>query len=115
MAVKKETAAVTAAELAARQEPEKAHAQEPEKAPAQEPEKEKEVRIHLFKDSHRYSAPVFVGVNGENYLIQRGVDVDVPEAVAEVLHNSQVMESAAMEKIAAAEAQANKAAAVQKL
>lgn len=107
MAMKKETDAVTAAELATRQEP--------EKAPAQEPEAAKMVRIHLFKDSHRYSAPVFVGVNGDNYLIQRGVDVDVPEAVAEVLRNSQVMESAAMEKIAAAEAQANKAAAVQKL
>lgn len=107
MAMKKETAAVTAAELAA---PEAA-----EKAPAREPAAEKMVRIRLFKDSHRYSAPVFVGVNGDNYLIQRGVDVDVPEAVAEVLHNSQVMESETMEKIAAAEAQANKAAAVQKL
>lgn len=107
MAMKKETAAVTAAELAA---PEAA-----EKAPAREPEAEKMVRIHLFKDSHRYSAPVFVGVNGDNYLIQRGVDVDVPEAVAEVLRNSQAMESAAMEKIAAAEEQANKTAAVQKL
>ena len=35
-------------------------------------EKDTEV-IHLFKDSQRYKAPVFVGVNGETYLIQRGV------------------------------------------
>ena len=29
------------------------------------------VIVHLFKDGHRYSEPVFVGVNGETYLIQR--------------------------------------------
>ena len=32
------------------------------------------VTIHLFKDDDRYSAPVFVGVNGDSYLIQRGID-----------------------------------------
>ena len=73
-----------------------------ENAPA---EKDTEV-VHLFKDSHRYSEPVFVGVNGETYLIQRGVDVEVPKAVAEVLHHSEEMDNAAQEKIAAAEAAA---------
>ena len=65
-------------------------------------EKDTEI-VHLFKDSHRYSEPVFVGVNGETYLIQRGVDVEVPKAVAEVLRHSEEMDNAAAEKIAAAE------------
>ena len=47
--------------------------------------KKKTVRIHLFKDNGRYKDDVFVGVNGVNYKIQRGVDVDVPPEVAEVL------------------------------
>ena len=62
--------------------------------------------IHLFKDSQRYKAPVFVGVNGETYLIQRGVDVEVPKAVAEVLRHSEEMDNAAVARIAEAEAAA---------
>lgn len=65
-------------------------------------EKDTEV-IHLFKDSQRYKAPVFVGVNGVTYLVQRGVDVEVPKAVAEVLEHSEEMDNAAMAKITAAE------------
>ena len=68
-------------------------------------EKDTEV-IRLFKDSQRYKAPVFVGVNGETYLIQRGVDVEVPKAVAEVLRHSEEMDNAAMARIAAAESAA---------
>lgn len=68
-------------------------------------EKDTEI-VHLFKDGHRYSEPVFVGVNGETYLIQRGVDVEVPKAIAEVLRHSEEMDNAAAEKIAAAEAAA---------
>lgn len=68
-------------------------------------EKDTEV-IRLFKDSQRYKAPVFVGVNGETYLIQRGVDVEVPKAVAEVLRHSEEMDNEAMARIAEAEAAA---------
>lgn len=68
-------------------------------------EKDTEI-VNLFKDGHRYSEPVFVGVNGETYLIQRGVDVEVPKAIAEVLRHSEEMDNAAAEKIAAAEAAA---------
>ena len=68
-------------------------------------EKDTEV-IHLFKDSQRYKAPVFVGVNGVNYMIQRGVDVEVPKAVAEVLRHSEEMDGEAMAKIVAAESAA---------
>ena len=44
--------------------------------------KKKTVRIHLFKDNGRYKDDVFVGVNGVNYMIQRGVDVEVPPEAA---------------------------------
>ena len=31
------------------------------------------VNIRLFKDNRNYAGDVFVSVNGESYLIQRGV------------------------------------------
>ena len=76
--------------------------QETEAAVQAAPEKDTEV-IRLFKDNQRYKTPVFVGVNGETYLIQRGVDVEVPKAVAEVLRHSEEMDGEAMAKIVAAE------------
>jgi len=51
--------------------------------------KRKMVRIRLFRDNQNYSGDVFVSVNGENYLIKRGVPVDVPDYIAEVLESSQ--------------------------
>ncbi len=50
---------------------------------------EKNVRIRLFKDNSRYKGDLFVSVNGVNYKIRRGVEVEVPPAVAEVLEHSQ--------------------------
>lgn len=52
-------------------------------------EGEKMVKIRLFKDNKAYTEDVFVGINGRTFQIQRGVDVMVPECVAEVLRNSQ--------------------------
>ena len=46
---------------------------------------EKNVRIRLFKDNSRYKGDLFVSVNGVNYKIRRGVEVEVPPEVAEVL------------------------------
>ena len=46
------------------------------------------VKIKLFRDNNNYRDDVFVSVNGRNYQIQRGVEVQVPLAVAEVLENS---------------------------
>ena len=46
------------------------------------------VEIKLFKDNSKYKEPVFVGVNGETWAIERGVRVPVPRKVAEVLDNS---------------------------
>lgn len=63
----------------------------------------------------RYSSARFVSVNGEAYLIQRGVDVEVPAAVAEVLRHSEEMDNAANAKIEAAQAAAQNVPALQKL
>ena len=51
--------------------------------------KAKTVKIRLFKDNQNYAGDVFVSVNGENYLIRRGITVEVPDYIAEVLENSQ--------------------------
>ena len=40
---------------------------------------------------------VWVSVNGEKYLIKRGVDVEVPDYVAEVLQHKEEMLEIAME------------------
>ena len=51
----------------------------------------KNVRIRLFK------------VNGVNYKIRRGVEVEVPPEVAEVLEHSQMQDELTAARIAAAE------------
>ena len=78
-------------------------------------EKPKTEIIHLFKDNGRYSGARFVSVNGEAYLIQRGVDVEVPAAVAEVLRHSEEMDNAANAKIEAAQQAAQNVPALQRL
>ena len=69
------------------------------------------VRIKLFKDSGRYSGDVFVGVNGRSYLLKRGVELQVPAEVAEVLEHSQVQDSLTAQRIAQAEQAAAQPAA----
>lgn len=46
------------------------------------------VEVKLFKDGGKYKDDVFVGVNGENVVIQRGERVKIPRKFAEVLDNS---------------------------
>lgn len=58
---------------------------------------EKMVKIRLFKDKKAYKDDVFVGVNGRTWQIKRGVEVEVPECVAEVLRNSQRQDDYAIE------------------
>lgn len=41
-------------------------------------------------------ADVFVGYNGQNFLLQRGVELEVPVAVYEILQNSERMDSLAL-------------------
>lgn len=47
---------------------------------------------------------VFVGLNGKTYLIKRGVDVEVPVGVAEILERREKMLELAMEYEATAAA-----------
>ena len=47
------------------------------------------VKIKLFKDKDKYTEDVTVVVNGNTFRIQRGVEVEVPYYVAEVLRNSE--------------------------
>jgi hypothetical protein len=99
MATKKTTTA--AAETA-----ETTETTEAENVPAAdtaEPAEPKLVKVKLFKDNRRYKGDVFVSVNGRNYQIQRGVEVEVPPEVAEVLEHSQRQDNLAANKIAAAE------------
>ena len=63
----------------------------------------KAVHIKLFKDNSRYKEDLFVSVNGVNYKIRRGVEVEVPPEVAEVLEHSQMQDERTAARIAAAE------------
>lgn len=69
---------------------------------------EEKVRIKLFKDNGRYKGDLFVSVNGVSYKIRRGVEVEVPRAVAEVLEHSQRQDDLTAARIAAAEDAAGK-------
>ena len=61
------------------------------------------MKIKLFKDNSRYREDLFVSVNGMNYKIRRGVEVEVPPEVAEVLEHSQMQDERTAARIAAAE------------
>lgn len=61
------------------------------------------MKIKLFKDNSRYKEDPFVSVNGVNYKIRRGVEVEVPPEVAEVLEHSQMQDERTAARIAAAE------------
>ena len=50
---------------------------------------EEYVEVKLFKDNDRYKDDVFVSVNGENCLIQRGERVKIKRKFAEVLDHSE--------------------------
>ena len=54
---------------------------------------EKMVKVRIPRTS-KSQEDVFVSVNMKTYLIKRGVDVDVPESVAEVLrHQEEALEA----------------------
>lgn len=57
-------------------------------------EKKVKIKIPLTRKEQK---DVFVGVNGRNFQIKRGVTVEVPECVAEVLQNQEEMLGIAME------------------
>ena len=57
---------------------------------------EKRRKIRLPKE-RRDQEDVFVGVNERTWLIKRGVEVEVPECVAEVLRDREMMLETIME------------------
>ena len=61
---------------------------------ATETEKEKLVKIRIPRGRDNQD-DVFVGVNGRTWLIKRGVEVEVPKCVAEVIRNAEEAEEAA--------------------
>ena len=58
-------------------------------------EKEKCVKIRLPKTRNQQE-DVFVSVNNRTWLIQRGVSVEVPQCVAEVLRHQEAMQEPIM-------------------
>lgn len=50
------------------------------------------VEVQLFKDNNKYKDDVFVSVNGENCVIQRGKKVMVKRKFAAVLENSSIQD-----------------------
>ena len=47
------------------------------------------VTVQLFKDGDKYKDDLYVAVNGERILIQRGVPVKIKRKFAEVIEHSQ--------------------------
>ena len=68
---------------------------ETEKKTATAEAKEKTVKIRIPKTKEE-SGDVFVSVNQRTFQIQRGVEVEVPECVAEVLRHKEEAEEAAL-------------------
>ena len=67
-----------------------------EEETVEETKTEKMVKIKLpLSRTEKDDVPV--GVNGRTWLIKRGVEVEVPECVAEVLQHSEEMLSASFE------------------
>lgn len=50
---------------------------------------EEKVVVNLFLDNDKYKDDVIVAVNGKAWRIKRGMDVEVPRYVAEVLKHSE--------------------------
>lgn len=65
-------------------------------APKTDEKKEKLVKIKIPRMS-KDESDVYVGVNERSWLIKRGVEVEVPECVAEVLQHSEEMRDFAYE------------------
>lgn len=55
------------------------------------------VKIKLFKSKDKkYSQPLKVFLNGKGYCIPRGIEVEIPKSVAEIIKNAERQENAAV-------------------
>lgn len=71
----------------------------PEEVDVPENQGEPMEKIFLFKDDGAYKDDLFVSVNGRNFQIQRGVEVEVPACVAEVIRNSDRQKQLAEQRL----------------
>ena len=60
---------------------------------------QRKVTIELFKDDYRYKEPLFVGINGRTFLIQRGVPVEVDDYVADFIEQQKSEEARIMRRV----------------
>lgn len=59
------------------------------------PYKEEEtVQYKLFRDEYRYKRPLYVCINGRNWVIPRGVVVELPKYVADFIEQNIAEEAA---------------------
>lgn len=61
---------------------------------------ENKVKIRLFRDNNEYKEDLFVAVNGHSFLIKRGVEVEVPDYIADVIKNAEAQQNRALEYMA---------------
>ena len=54
--------------------------------------------LKIFRDGDKYKDDVYVGYNGRDYLIKRGVMVTVPTAVAEIYYRAEQQKAIANEQ-----------------
>lgn len=69
----------------------------PEKIVQSEEELKKLVKVKLRKDRNNPKPDLFVGVNGNTFVIKRGVEVEVPGYVARLIADSEAQEEYAIE------------------
>lgn len=69
--------------------------------------KEEMVKIKLFKDKEKYRDDLTVILNGKAYRIKRGIPVEVPKGVAEIIENSMTQDDKAAQLIEQLEADYN--------
>ena len=69
------------------------------------------VKLRLFKDNGRYKDPLYVAINGRNWIIKRGVDVEVPAYVKEYIDQQLTEEQIIWDKVAKEEEEYERATA----
>ena len=60
---------------------------------------EKKVKVFLPRGRKNEENFVIVSVNGRSFKIMKGVEVEVPDYIAEVLENSRMMADAARQYV----------------
>lgn len=55
--------------------------------------------IRLFRDEYRYKEPLYVAINGRNWVIKRGVEVTLPKYVADYIETIMAEEEAIRDRI----------------